>query len=123
MKSNKIYEEKFKENRENMFLPKCKTTKEVNKYLLKIHKNKFENKKNEDWDNNNDDDKKDNLDMDSDKENDIVMDIDNKENRNEKESFKQYGSISIATQHKKKSILKKSNINISPTNLKYNKNN
>ena len=123
MKSNKIYEEKFKENRLNMFLPKCNTTKEVNKYLLKIHKSKFENKKNEDWDNNNDEDKKASLDMDSDKENDIVMDIDNKENKKEKESFKRYESISIVTQHKKKSILKKSNINISPTNLKYNKKN
>ena len=59
LKSNKIYEEKFKENRENMFLPKCKTSKEVNKYLLKIHKSKFdnENKKNEDSDNNNEKEK------------------------------------------------------------------
>ena len=126
LKSNKIYEEKFKENRENMFLPKCKTSKEVNKYLLKIHKSKFdnENKKNEDSDNNNE--KEVNLEMYSDKdsENEII-DIDDKkinEIKKEKESSKQFDSISIRTQVPKKSILKKSTVNISPTNLKYNNN-
>ena len=132
LESNKIYEEKFKKNRENMFLPKCKTSKEVNKYLLKIHKNKFdnENKKNEDSDNNNNE-KEVNLEMYSDKdsENEIIEIDEKKINEikaeKEKESSKQFDSISIRTQVPKKSILKKSTVNISPTNLKYknNKNN
>ena len=127
LKSNKIYEEKFKENRENMFLPKCKTSKEVNKYLLKIQKSKFdnENKKNEDSDNNNNE-KEINLEIFSDKdsENEII-DTEGKiinEIKKEKVSSKQFDSNSIRTQVPKKSILKKSSVNINPTNLKYNNN-
>ena len=127
LKSNKIYYEKFKENRENMFLPKCNTSKEVNTYLLKLHKNKIENKKNEDSeiniDNDNNENNKD-LEIYSDKEiynNEDNIDI--KDKRIGKKSSMIYGSISILSQYPKKSILKKNNMDISPTNLKYNKKN
>ena len=127
LKSNKIYYEKFKENRENMFLPKCNTSKEVNTYLLKLHKNKIENKKNEDSeiniDNDNNENNKD-LEIYSDKEvynNEDNIDI--KDKRRGKKSSMIYGSISVLSQYPKKSILKKNNMDISPTNLKYNKKN
>ena len=53
LESNKIYEEKFKENRENMFIQKCKTSKELNRYLLKNKNLNLENTKNNDLKNNN----------------------------------------------------------------------
>ena len=127
LKSNKIYYEKFKENRENMFLPKCNTSKEVNTYLLKLNKNKIENKKNEDLEKNIDNDNNENnkdLEIYSDKEvynNEDNIDI--KDKRRGKKSSMIYGSISVLSQYPKKSILKKNNMDISPTNLKYNKKN
>ena len=114
LKSNKIYEEKFKENRENMFLPKFKTNKEMNKYLLNIHKNKYKMKKNDNHENN---EKEENIELYSDKE----SDNENKENKNEREYSNQFDSINIRNRHSKKSILKKNNI--STTNLQYNRKN
>ena len=114
LKSNKIYEEKFKENRENMFLPKFKTNKEMNKYLLNIHKNKYKMKKNDNHENN---EKEENIELYSDKE----SDNENKENKNEREYSNQFDSINIRNRLSKKSILKKNNI--STTNLQYNRKN
>jgi serine/threonine protein kinase len=117
---NKIYEEKFKEKRENMFLPRFKTSKEINKYLLKSKKSKSENKKNNEIENNNEE--KINIEeIYSDKESDWGNK--DKENGNENLTLKQFESINVKSRLPKKSILKKSNINISPTNLKYNNKN
>ena len=117
---NKIYEEKFKEKRENMFLPRFKTSKEINKYLLKSKKSKSENKKNNEIENNNEE--KINIEeIYSDKESDWGNK--DKENGNENLTLKQFESINVKSRLPKKSILKKSNMNISPTNLKYNNKN
>ena len=117
---NKIYEEKFKEKRENMFLPRFKTSKEINKYLLKSKKSKSENKKNNEVENNNEE--KINIEeIYSDKESDWGNK--DKENGNENLTLKQFESINVKSRLPKKSILKKSNMNISPTNLKYNNKN
>jgi hypothetical protein len=117
---NKIYEEKFKEKRENMFLPRFKTSKEINRYLLKSKKSKSENKKNNEIENNNEE--KINIEeIYSDKESDWGNK--DKENGNENLTLKQFESINVKSRLPKKSILKKSNMNISPTNLKYNNKN
>ena len=117
---NKIYEEKFKKKRENMFLPRFKTSKEINKYLLKSKKSKSENKKNNEIENNNEE--KINIEeIYSDKESDWGNK--DKENGNENLTLKQFESINVKSRLPKKSILKKSNMNISPTNLKYNNKN
>ena len=117
---NKIYEEKFKEKRENMFLPRFKTSKEINKYLLKSKKSKSKKKKNNEIENNNEE--KINIEeIYSDKESDWGNK--DKENGNENLTLKQFESINVKSRLPKKSILKKSNMNISPTNLKYNNKN
>ena len=110
LESNKLYEEKFKENRESMFIQKCKTCKEINKYLLKNRNLKSENKKNDDLKNNNEDNT--NIELYSDKE----SDSENKEKKNENENHE---SINMKSQIPKKSILKNKSIFLSPTHHKY----
>ena len=115
LKSNEIYEQKFKENRENMFLPKFKASKDINLYLLKTHKSKSENKKNEDSDVNNE--KEENLDIYTDKE----SDSENKDKKYDNDLSKQFELTNIRNHFPKKSILKKNNLIESPTNYKYRK--
>ena len=115
LKSNEIYEQKFKENRENMFLPKFKASKDINLYLLKTYKSKSENKKNEDSDVNNE--KEENLDIYTDKE----SDSENKDKKYDNDLSKQFELTNIQNHFPKKSILKKNNFNESPTNYKYRK--
>jgi len=117
LKSNEIYEQKFKENRENMFLPKFKASKDINLYLLKTYKSKSENKKNEDSDVNNE--KEENLDIYTDKE----SDSENKDKKYDNDLSKQFELTNIQNHFPKKSILKKNNFNESPTNYKYRKTN
>ena len=113
IKINKIYEEKFKEYRENMFLPRYKTSKDINKYLLKNYKNNFENKKNDGLDD--DEEENGNIEIYSDKESKIGS-----QNLKIDDNYlKPLESISIQTQIPKKSILKKNHINLSPSNLKF----
>jgi serine/threonine protein kinase len=117
-KMNEIYENKFKENREIMFLPKSKSSKDITLYLLKMHEKKIENKKSEDFEINNDKDdkeeKEENLDIYTDKE----SDSENKEKKDDNEVTKQFISSNIQNHFPKKSILKKNNLNESPINYR-----
>ena len=136
IKINKIYEKKFEENRENMFLPQFKSDKYLNIYLFKRHKNKIENKKNDEGENNNE--KENNFDIQSDKENDnnsndkeqkIENDnnINNKGPKNENDILKLFESnnnqSNTRSQIPHKSILKKNKSNISPTKIRINNKN
>ena len=113
IKINEIYEQRFKENREKMFLPQFNVNKEINLFPLKRYKNKTENKKNEEEENNFE--KEDKLQLDIEKE----IDNDNKA-KIENEVSRQYKSNNF--HNPQKSILKKNNFNISPVKLRSNKN-
>jgi hypothetical protein len=110
---NEIYEQKYKENREKMFLPQFNVNKEMNIFTLKRYKNKIENKKNEEEETNSE--KEDKLQLDIEKE----VDNDNKA-KIENEISRQYKSNNFHIPQK--SILKKNNFNISPVKLRSNKN-
>ena len=113
IKINEIYEQKYKENREKMFLPQFNVNKEMNIFTLKRYKNKIENKKNEEEETNSE--KEDKLQLDIEKE----VDNDNKA-KIENEISRQYKSNNFHIPQK--SILKKNNFNISPVKLRSNKN-
>jgi hypothetical protein len=108
---NKIYEQKYKENREKMFIPQFNFNKEINIFPLKRYKNITENKKNEEEENNSE--KEDKLELDIEKE----VDDDNKV-KIENEISRQFKSNNFHIPQK--SILKKNNFNISPVKLRSN---
>ena len=114
-KINEIYEKKFKENREIMFLPKSKSSKDINLYLLKMHEGKSECKKSEDYEKEEKEEKEENLDIYTDKE----SDSENKDKKDDNELVKPFVSANTQSQIPKKSILKKNNLIESPINLKY----
>jgi len=113
IKINEIYEQKYKENREKMFLPQFNVNKEVIIFPLKRYRNKTENKKNEEEENNSE--KEDKLQLDIEKE----IDYDNKVKIDDEISSK-FKSNNF--HNPQKSILKKNNFNISPVKLRANKN-
>ena len=112
-KINEIYEQKFKETREIMFLPKSKSNKDINFYLLKLHEGRNENKKNQDSENNNEI-----LDIFSDKE----SDSESKDKMNNNDLTKRDESSNLENQFSKKPIIKKGYLNDSPKNIKYKQN-
>ena len=103
IKSNQIYAEKFKEDRDKMFLPKYKTAKDINYYLLRTNKTKSDKKLNDDMDKSNEVDE--NMELFSNK----GSDNDEKEDKSDLGEIKHAGTLKITLGHKK-SILKKSKI-------------